>query len=115
VAARRKKKEQRERFADAPTPLAKEEARREAAFAAIRALYAEVLPLWRSCARGYCRRHKICAGDGQACVKRAWPQLPQAVRAAAFDSVKVGGPGRVPPRTAVEFRLRSFPPGNFVH
>jgi len=115
VASRRKKKTQRERWDDPPTPSAKEEARREAAFAAIRALYAEVLPLWRSCARGYCRRHKICAGEARACVKRTWPQLPQETRAAAFDSVKTGGPRRVPPRTGIELQLRRFPPSNFVH
>ncbi len=115
MASRRKKKKQRERFADPPTPLAKEKARREAAFAAIRALYAEVLPLWRSCARGYCRRHKICAGEARACVMRSWPQLPEAVRTAAYDAVQAGGPRRVPPRTAIELRLRRFPPSNFVH
>jgi hypothetical protein len=114
LATKRKRRNPRERFADAPTPLEKEKARRQAAFAAIEALYAEAVALWPSCPRGACRRHKTCAGDKHACLKRAWPLLPQAARAAAFDLVQAGGPRRVPPRTAIELQLRSFPPSNFV-
>jgi hypothetical protein len=38
-------------------------AQRDAAFAAIRRLYGEALPIWRFCRHGYCRRHKACIGS----------------------------------------------------
>jgi len=88
---------------------------REAAFAAIRLLYAEVLPLWRCCGRGHCRRHKRCCGDARSCVKRCWPQMPPQRQNAAYRQVMAGGPLRVPPATHMEWSLRRYPPSNFVH
>jgi hypothetical protein len=44
---------------------------RKAAFTAIRKLYAEVVPLWASCRRGACRRHRCCGGDIRACLERS--------------------------------------------
>jgi hypothetical protein len=89
-------------------------AQREAAFAAIRRLYREALPLWRVCARGYCRRHKSCAGAAD-CLKRGWPLMPPHLQAAAFAEVRAGGPRRQPPATHLEWDLRNYPPSNFVH
>ena len=84
-----------------------QEARREAAFAAIRRLYAEVLPLWSFCQRGYCRRHKQCNGkDVLACLQRGWLQMPPEVQTRAFREVIVGGPRRVPSASHVEWDLR---------
>jgi hypothetical protein len=90
-------------------------ARREAAFAAIRKLYCEVLPLWRGCPRAACRRHLCCCGDAAACLKRGWPLMPPDVQQRAFDQVVAGGPRRLPPATHTEWHLRRFPPSNFVH
>ena len=46
------------------TPEAQRE-QRAAAFAAIRKLYAEVLPVWRTCQRGFCRRSGKRKDDGR--------------------------------------------------
>jgi hypothetical protein len=89
-------------------------AQREAAFAAIKRLYAESLPLWRACGRGCCRRHQQCAGEAAACVKRAWPLMPPEVQRRACEEVARGGPRRLPPATYSELRLRRYPPTNFV-
>ena len=71
----RRRRKNKSRFADAPTEEG-QRAQREAAFAAIRALYVESLPLWRVCGRAYCRRHHICGGDSRACIERGWPLMP---------------------------------------
>ena len=113
MSKRRKRQKPRPHFFK---HISQEERRalREAAFAAIKKLYAACLPLWRHCRRGACRRHKICAG-GDGCLKRAWPLLTEEVQDAAFHQVMAGGPRRIPPATAVERELRHFPPSNFVH
>jgi hypothetical protein len=87
---------------------------REAAFAAIRLLYSEVLPVWRACGRGFCRRNVRCGGDAAVCITRTWPLLPPAQQEAAYHHVVAGGPRRVPPATHTEWELRRFPPSNFV-
>ena len=87
---------------------------REEAFAAIRRLYAESLPLWRVCERGACRRHRTCAGDAVKCLPRGWPQMPRAVQERAYEEVQSGGPHRRPPTTHREQSLRHYPPTNFV-
>jgi len=94
-----------------------EDAQREAAFAAIRALFAQVTQPWCSCPRGYCRRHHCCiaeAGPG-SCLKRHWPLLTPAAQEQAHSAVIDGGAQRVRPRTRMEWSLRRFPPSNFVH
>jgi hypothetical protein len=92
-----------------------EEAQRQAAFAAIRRLYSEVVAVWPSCDRGFCRRHRRCNGEVGSCLARAWPLTPPALQAAAYDQVQLGGPRRLPPATPLERELRHFPPTNFVH
>ena len=87
----------------------------EAACAAIRALYCEVLPLWRVCRRGFCRRHQRCIGDPRACLPHNWPRLDANVQRDAHQQVMAGGPRRVPPQSRKEEALRRFPPTNFVH
>src|SRR5271170_2973442 len=91
-----------------------ERAEREVAFAAIKRLYAESLPLWRACGRGHCRRHKQCAGEGASCVPRTWRQMPPHVQQRAYEEVMRGGPRRLPPATHLEQALRRYPPTNFV-
>jgi hypothetical protein len=89
--------------------------RRKAAFTAIRKLFAEVVPLWASCRRGQCRRHRRCAGNIRPCLERSWPLLSPAAQQAAHNEVMKGGPRRVPAKTRSEWELRGFPPSNFVH
>jgi len=93
--------------------------RTQIAFAAIRRLYCELVPLWQGCTRGYCRRHKRCTGEARAslaraCLARAWPLLPVAVQNHIYAEVVRGGPRRVPAMTDKEQSLRHFPPSNFT-
>jgi hypothetical protein len=89
---------------------------RAAAFAAIRKLYAEVLPVWRTCQRGFCRRHKSCGGaNAQRCLTRCWPLLSEQQQTRAWVDVIAGGPRRVRSATHLEQHLRSYPPTNFVY
>ena len=111
---RRGKSSRRGLFYKRTTPDG-EAALREEAFAAIRKLYAESLPLWRVCQRGDCRRHQICSGDATKCLPRAWPLLPSGAQERAYDLVQSGGPFRRPPATHTEWSLRHYPPSNFVH
>jgi|ERR1051326_7183838 hypothetical protein len=93
-----------------------EEARqRHGAFVAIRKLYGESLPLWRVCARGFCRRNKCCRGDPQACVIRGWERFSPAEQNRAWRAVQHGGPRHLPPATAREKLLRHYPASNFTH
>ena len=110
---RKRTRRGRSRYLDAVTPMG-QEAQRNAAFAAIRRLYCESLPLWRSCPRGSCRRHRCCNGDSTACLRRTWPLMPQDLQQQAYDQVRRGGPRRVWPATSMEWKLRGFPPTNFV-
>ena len=89
-------------------------AQREIAFAAIKRLYAESLPLWRVCGRGFCRRHQRCGGEAVKCMTRAWPLVPPEVQRRAYEEVMRGGPRRLPPATHLEQHLRGYPPTNFV-
>jgi hypothetical protein len=110
----RRRRKKQSRYADAPTEEG-QKVQRQAAFAAIRALYVESLPLWRVCGRGYCRRHHTCGGDGRACLARGWPLMPPRVQEDAMALVLNGGPRRLPPATRSECVLRRFPPSNFTH
>ncbi len=92
-----------------------ERAERVAAFAAIRALYCEAVPLWRACRRGFCRRNRRCCGDSQECLARGWPLMAPELKEIAVAQVLAGGPRRRPPASHNEWQLRRFPPSNFVH
>jgi hypothetical protein len=96
-------------------PEEEEEQHRNAAFTAIHKLYAEVVPLWASCRRGACRRHRCCGGDIRACLARSWPLLSAPAQEAAYIAVVNGGPRHVPAQSRFECDLRRFPPSNFVH
>jgi len=100
------------RFQRMQTDVAK--AQSQAAAAVVRKLYAECLPLWPSCRRGGCRRHRCCIGNALLCLKRAWPLAPQAVQDAAVVAVRQGGPRRLPAATEMEQNYRRLPPTNFV-
>jgi hypothetical protein len=110
---RKRTRRGRSRYLDAVTP-AGQQAQRNAAFAAIRRLYSESLPLWRSCRRGFCRRHHCCIGDSTACLRRTWPLMTQEAQQRAYDQVKRGGPRRLRSATHMEWSLRGYAPTNFV-
>ena len=113
MSKRRKRRKMRGVYHKRLTPEEEVE-QREAAFAAIRLLYGEALPLWRFCRKGYCRRHKQCSGELQPCLKRGWPLMPPALQKEAYAQVRHGGPRRLPPVSHTEWVLRRYPPSNFV-
>ena len=115
MAKRRSGRSGRRGFYNKRLTPEEEVAQREAAFAAIRLLYAQALPLWRACGRGDCRRHKSCHGETRACLKRGWPLMPPELQEQAYRQVMMGGPRRLPPATHTEWELRRFPASNFVH
>src|SRR4029077_592434 len=85
---RRKKSNERPHTPKRLTPE-QESAQRKAAFATIRTLFCQVTQPWRSCPRGYCRRHHCCiaeAGPG-ACLGRHWPLLTRAEQDKAYIEV----------------------------
>jgi hypothetical protein len=91
-----------------------EDTQRKAAFAAIKQLYRDELPLWNVCDRGFCRRHHRCVADARGCLPHNWPRLSQQMQDDAYRQVLAGGPRRVPPQSRIEEELRRFPPTNFV-
>ena len=107
---RRKKKI---RYDDAGTENGREE-QRVAAYRAIRALYCESLPLWPTCARGFCRRNQACGRDRDACLKHAWPLAPPHVQQQARALVERGGPRRLRAATHKEAVMRGHPASDFV-
>jgi hypothetical protein len=113
MTARRRRRRRRSRYVDAATEAGRN-VQREAAFAAIRRLYCEALPLWRTCAKSHCRRHRACRGDGEACLPRTWRAMPADVQQRTCELVRRGGPRRVRPATHMEWSLRGYPPANFV-
>ena len=113
MTKRRKKSKRRGLFNKRLTPD-EQAAQRNAAFAAIRRLYGEALPIWRFCRRGSCRRHKACSGDVRFWLNRGWPHMPPELQIEAHHAVMRGGPGRLPPATHTEWQLRRYPPSNFA-
>ncbi|HEX3502954.1 MAG TPA: hypothetical protein VHU22_06150 [Xanthobacteraceae bacterium] len=80
-----------------------------AALAATRRIYCDVLELWRSCTKPRCRRHRRCAGEPRACLRRVYNDLPSHRHDALQAQVIAGGPRRIPPATHVEWELRQSP------
>jgi hypothetical protein len=113
MAGRHRKRRGRSRYIDAATEAGRKQ-QREAAFASIRRLYGESLPLWQSCSRAYCRRHRCCRDDGKVCLPRTWRAMPPDAQQAAYDLVRRGGPRRLRAATHLEWVLRGYPPTNFV-
>jgi hypothetical protein len=105
----------RRRILKEPRTELEEVMQRDRAFAAIRRLYCESVPLWRVCERGPCRRNKRCCGDPEACLERGWKLFSAAERDRAWAAVQHGGPRRVAPATASEKGLRHYPASNFTH
>lgn len=108
----RRHRKKKIRYEDAGTEYGREE-QRVAAYRAIRALYRESMPLWPTCARGFCRRNQACGGDRDACLTRAWPLMPQ-VQQHVTALVRGGGPRRLPPATHREEVMRGSSASEFV-
>jgi hypothetical protein len=115
IMSKRKKRGRRGLYNKRLTPD-EQVVQREAAFAAIRRLYAESLPLWRFCPSGFCRPHKRCSGkDVLRCLEHGWPRMPPEQQTRVHREVIAGGPRHIPPASHVEWDLRRYPPSNFVH
>ena len=105
----------RRRVLKEPPNEFEERRQRNRAFVAIRKLYGESLPLWRVCARGFCRRNKYCHGDPEKCVIRGWKLFSNAEQNRAWRAVQHGGPRHTRPATGMEKGLRHYPSSNFTH
>ena len=62
--------------------------------------YCDAFALWRTCRHNACRRHHACAGDANACLKRALVRVPRDVQYRARQDIleatprNIGGPER---------------------
>jgi hypothetical protein len=54
--------------------------------------YCDAFALWRSCARSECRRRRACAGDRNACLRRALPGVPHPVQWRARQDILEASP-----------------------
>jgi hypothetical protein len=74
--------------------------RYEAARAAVRRLYCDVLGLWRAAQ---------CGGAPGVCLKRGADDVPGCLHDEARAQVMAGGPRRIPAATRMERGLRQYP------
>jgi hypothetical protein len=81
----------------------------DAAQLATARLYADVLAFWALCSRTKCRRHRRCAGEVTACLRRNMPTVAEHNHEAARSWVMVGGRTRIPPANHVEYAMRRTP------
>ena len=77
--------------------------------AAVQRLYCDVLELWKDCANKPCKRHRRCASEPGACLKRGIASVPRHRLDALRAAVIAGGPRRIPPATHKEWGLRRTP------
>ena len=57
--------------------------------------YCDAFALWRRCRDKSCRRRRGCAGDAQACLKRALVRVPQALQAEARQTILAATPHNI--------------------
>jgi hypothetical protein len=57
--------------------------------------YCNAFALWRDCQRSACRRHRLCGGDPQRCLKRALARLPHAAQVEARDAILAATPPNI--------------------
>lgn len=81
----------------------------DAAQAATARLYADVLEFWQICLRKKCRRHRRCAGEPIACLRRNAPTVAPHNYEPARSWVVIGGRKRIPPANHVEWGMRRTP------
>ena len=77
-----------------------------AAHAATRRLYCDVLGFWTRCASRGCQRHRRCVGEPGQCLQRGMNDVPAPLRLAARAAVIAGGPRRLPPASHMEWQVR---------
>ncbi len=76
----------------------------DAAQAVTARLYADVLEFWT-----ICRRHRRCAGEVMACLRRNMPTVAEHNHEAARSWVMLGGRKRIAPANHVEWAMRRTP------
>ncbi len=81
----------------------------DAAQVATARLYADVLAFWKICRRKKCKRHRRCAGEVMACLRRHMPTVAEHNHEAARSWVVLGGRTRIPPANHVEYAMRRTP------
>jgi hypothetical protein len=81
----------------------------DAAQLATARLYADVLDFWTICSRRKCRRHRRCAGEVTACLRRNMPTVAEHNYEAARSWVMLGGRNRIAPANHVENEMRRTP------
>ena len=72
-------------------------------------LYADVLWFWRRCQQQKCKRHRRCAGEVMACLRRNMPSVAPHNHKAARSWVMVAGRTRIPPANPIEQDMRRTP------
>ena len=72
-------------------------------------LYADVLAFWTACSRTRCRRHRRCAGEVTARLRRNMPSVAEHNHEAARSWVIVGGRNRIAPANHIEYEMRRTP------
>jgi hypothetical protein len=72
-------------------------------------LYADVLEFWKICRRKKCRRHRRCAREVMACLRRNMPTVAEHNYEAVRSWVVLGGRKRIPPANHVEWAMRRTP------
>jgi|SRR5215467_1265428 hypothetical protein len=81
----------------------------DAAQLATARLYADVCEFWTICRRKKCRRHRRCAGEVMACLRRNMPTVAEHNYEVARSWVMLGGRKRIPPVNHVEWAMRRTP------
>jgi hypothetical protein len=81
----------------------------DAAQATTARLYADVLEFWKICRCKKCKRHRRCAGEVMACLRRHMPSVAEHNHEAARSWVMLGGRTRIPPANHVESAMRRTP------
>jgi hypothetical protein len=72
--------------------------------------YCDAFALWRGCARSEWRRRHACAGDRNACLRRALPRVPHPVQWRARQDILKATPANI---GAPERKARQCMPQDF--
>ncbi len=59
--------------------------------------FCSLLRFWEFCGNSMCKHAKACAGDGEACFRHFWPQLPEEVKVVVRAHFKAGAAGMSKP------------------
>jgi hypothetical protein len=72
--------------------------------------YCDAFALWRSCRRSECRRRRACAGDRNACLRRALARIPHQTQWQTRQDILKTTPANIgaPERKARQCMPRDF-------